>query len=132
MTENDDAFIFQATHEGVPVTIGHATRGEVKAMEGPVGVAVGYPPDDTLDHWNLIVIRSSPATTLHALGWRRIVANTWLTTRIVAIDTTMDIVRTRSGAAYYLNFQYPCELDPDLRAHLAYGLRMWGYKDIQP
>ncbi len=130
MIDQDDAFQFRATFQGAPQTIGHATTEEIAALAGQVGVDAAHPLDDVLDSWSLVAIRSVSATTVHALGWRRRLANTWITSKIVALSTTEGAVRTTSGAAYFLADPDQHELHPKLRAHLIYALTTWGYKDV--
>jgi hypothetical protein len=131
VTDEDDGVLFRATDKGVPQAACHATPEEIQALAGPIGVSVGHPPDDTLDYWSLISIRSSVENSIHALGWRRLMENTWITSRVLAINMTMGTVRTGSGAFYFLGIQDQRELDPELRAHLMYALGVWGYDDVR-
>ncbi len=123
----DAPILFEAVWRGDPVTVTHATQDEIAFLWGGVDSA-----DDMLELWSLIAIRSGPAVELHALGWRLLLANTWITSPLVAVDRTVGAVRTRSGRTYALGVRDKPALDPELRAHLGYALRTWGYADVRP
>ena len=50
----------------------------------------------------------------------------------MAVNLTLGAVRTRSGKAYLLGIRDQPQLDPELRAHLSYALREWGFEDVRP
>ena len=124
MTDAD--ILFRAVYRGEPVIVTHAKDAEIELFAGEVG-----PPRDMLELWSLIAIRCGSAFDIHALGWRLLLANTWITSSLVAVDLTAGAVRTRSGNNYLLGGRDKSELDPELRAHLAYALRTWGFDDVR-
>jgi hypothetical protein len=119
--------LFHAVYRDDPVTVTLATNDEIEFLAGPVGAA-----EDMLELWSLVAIRMGLAVEIHALGWRLLVANTWITSPIVAVNLTLGAVRTRSGKVYLLGIRDQPELDPELRAHLGYALREWGFEDVRP
>lgn len=125
MTEED--ILFRAVYRGDPATVTRASDAEIADLVGTVG-----PPQDKLEIWNLIAIRVGPAIDIHALGWRHLLRNTWITSSVVAVDLTAKSIRTLSGKNYSLGLRNKHELDPELRAHLAYALRTWGLTDVAP
>jgi hypothetical protein len=125
MTKSE--ILFRAVFHGDEVIVTHATDAEVELFAGKVG-----PPRDMLELWSFIAIRCGSAFDIHALGWRILLANTWITSPLRAIDLTARAIRTRSGHAYLLGRRDTVELDPELRAHLAYALRTWGFDDVSP
>ncbi len=129
MTKSDILF-WTACQRGL-VTVTHATANEIEALAGPVGPDDGKPANDMLELWSLIAIRSGGAVEIHALGWRVLLANTWISSRVIVASLTEGVVRTRSGKTYLLGVRDKPELDPELRAHLAYALRTWGFDDVR-
>ena len=125
MTDAD--ILFRAVYRGDPVTVTHAKDAEIELLAGEVG-----PTKDTLKLWSIVAIRYSKATEIHALGWRRLLENTWITSPLVAADLAAGSIRTRSGNAYSLGIRDDKELDPVLRDHLAYALRTWRFDDVRP
>src|ERR1700731_3163903 len=124
MTVTD--ILFRAAYRGEAVIVTHATNAEIELFAGEVG-----PPRDMLELWSLIAIRCGSAFDIHALGWRLLLENTWITSPLLAIDSAAGAVRTRSGHTYLLGCRDKSELDPELRAHLAYALRTWGFDDVR-
>ena len=121
----------KATHRGRPVTAGHATPAEVAALvaTSPLEAAI-----DVLEHWSLIAIRGlgGGGTKVHALGWRQALANTWITSSLVAVDVAVQATRTRSGHVYALGRREdPGRMHPELADHLDYALRKWGFVDLR-
>ncbi len=121
----------EATHRGRPVTAGHATPEEVAALmaTSPLEAAI-----DVLEHWSLIAIRGlgGGGLEVHALGWRRALANTWITSALSAIDLAAREVRTSSGHVYRLGRPDSREnLQPALLEHLDYALHRWGFVDLR-
>jgi hypothetical protein len=122
----DEDILFRAVYRGDPVIVTHAQDAEIETLVGPVG-----PPRDKLELWSLIAIRIGSAIDIHALGWRQLLANTWITSSLLAVDLTAGAVRTLSGKNYLLGGRDKSELDPELRAHLAYALGTWGFDDVR-
>jgi len=110
--------------------IGRATPDEKLALAGPVDSTAVR---DDIDRWNLIAIRdlAGRGTQFHALGWRRGLANTWITSPIVNIATTSTLVSTSSAHSYVLGEPDGIDIDPDLVDHLLYALRTWGLMSIE-
>jgi hypothetical protein len=129
MTDSD--ILLRAAYRGGPVTVTHATAEEIEALAGPVSLGDSKLGDDMLELWSLIAIRFEAAVEIHALGWRVLLANTWVSSRVVAANLTEGIVRTRSGKMYLLGVRDKPDLDPELRAHLAYALKTWKFIDVQ-
>ena len=86
-----------------------------------------------LDPWAIVSIRRGDlrGAELHALGWRLTLANTWMTSPLVAVDPDRRMIITASGHAYSLGARDGTELHPLLRDHLGYALRTWGFTDVQ-
>jgi hypothetical protein len=124
MTDAD--ILFRAVYRGEAVIVTHAKDAEIELFAGEAG-----PPRDKLELWSLIAIRCGSAFGIHALGWRLRLANTCITSSVVAIDLTAGAVRTWSGKNYLLGSRDESELDPELRAHLAYALQTWGFDDVR-
>jgi hypothetical protein len=122
----DSPILFNAVYRDAPVTVTHATPDELESLAGPVGSAL-----DLLELWSVIAIRFGTAVELHALGWRVLLANTWITSPLRAVNLTEGAVRTRSGKVYLLGSRDQPDLDPELRSHLAYALRTWGFDDVR-
>jgi hypothetical protein len=125
MTDAD--ILFRVVYNGDPVVVTHAEDTGIELFAGEVG-----PARDVLELWSLIAIRCGSAFDIHALGWRLLLENTWITSPLLAVDLTAGAVRTRSGHTYLLGGRDKSELDPELRAHLAYALRTWGFDDVRP
>lgn len=123
--------LFRATHDGRPMVIGRATLDEVSALIGHVDPAAAR---DEIDRWNLIAVRErlGHGLQIHALGWRRRLGNTWITSPLVSIAARSTMVSTSSGHSYRLGEPDGAEVDPDLMDHLLYALRTWGLSDIEP
>jgi len=118
--------LFEATWHSDAVTVTHATVEEIAFLSGPVGEG-----QDLLEVWSLIAIRNGPLSEIHALGWRLLLANTWITSPVVAANLTLGAIRTESGKTYLLGVRDQPELDPELRRHLGDELRKWGYDDVR-
>ncbi|WP_158933125.1 hypothetical protein [Acidisphaera sp. S103] len=123
----DADILFKAIYRGKPVSVTHASDVEIESVVGTVG-----PPQDMLELWSFIAIRIGSAVDIHALACRVRLRNTWITSSIVAVDLTARAIRTWSGQNYLLGTRDEPELDPELRAHLAYALRTWGFTDVVP
>jgi hypothetical protein len=121
----DVTILLNAIYQGESVTVTHATHDEIEFLAGGVESA-----DDMLEFWSLIAIRFGTATEIHALGWRLLAANTYITSLIVAVDLTRGAIRTRSGKNYLLGVHDQPGLDPELRDRLTYALRHWGFDDV--
>jgi hypothetical protein len=126
---SDADVLFEATWHGDAVTVTHATVEEIAFLSGPVGDGGG---EDLLELWSLIAIRNGPLSEIHGLGWRLLLANTWITSPVVAANMTLGAIRTESGKTYLLGARDKPQLDPELRRHLAYALRTWGFEDVSP
>lgn len=88
---------------------------------------------DMLDPWLLIALREDcRATTVHLLGWRRGLGNTWITSPLTAADFGAGIVLTRSGRVYGLAGAALPSPGACLLDHLRYALETWGWCDVQP
>ena len=118
--------LFEATWHGDAVTVTHATVEEIAFLSGPVEDG-----EDLLELWSLIAIRNGPLSEIHALGWRLLLANLWITSPVVAVNLTLGAIRTESGKTYLLGARDKPELDPELRSHLGYALRKWGFDDVR-
>ncbi len=112
------------------MTVGHATAAELAHLAGSVP---GGGARDRLDSWSLVAIRGTGtgAAAVHALGWRIGLLNTWITSALLVVDTGSVAVGTRSGNIYTLGRPDDECLDPELRRHLAYALRTWGFDDVR-
>ena len=123
------ALLFEATYDGAAVTIGHASEAELATLSGMIPTKAR----DGLDPWSLVAIREpgGDAFTMRALGWRVGLANTWITSALRCVDLAAGTVGTSSGHAYTLGGRDTNELHPELRRHLAYALRTWGYEDVR-
>jgi hypothetical protein len=91
-------------------------------------------PMDSLDEWSLISMPTpgpGSAIGIHALGWRRGLRNTWITSVITAVDLTGLLVSTKSGKIYRLGRRGDAELACEFREHLRYALDTWGFSDIR-
>ena len=121
---------FTARYRGQLVVIGPATMPELAALTKPVAKVACR---DHLDQWTLVAIRDTarPVVAVHVLGWRTMLANTWITSSLTAVDPEKTAVATRSGHVYLLGDPDSTDLDPELRDHLAYALRTWGFADVQ-
>jgi hypothetical protein len=124
---NIDPPLFTATFRDDPVTVTHATAEEISMIAEPVQEH----PDDMLEFWSLVSIHYGHEVEIHALGWRLLLANVWITSPVLAVDRGVGAVRTRSGRRYLLGVRDRPELDPALRAHLGYALRTWGFEDVR-
>lgn len=122
--------LFRATYKSHVVTIHHASAEELAALDRPLDPAAAR---DVLSAWSLVAIRRPSAgdVKVHALGWREAEANTWITSALVAVDLGSGVIGTSSGHAYRLGVQDGPAMAPDLRQHLAYALRKWGFTDVQ-
>jgi hypothetical protein len=119
--------LFEASYHGSPVAVGRATDDEIAALAGTVGRG-----SDVLERWSLVAIRDpARGPEVHALGWRMLLGNTWITSPVIVVDLATGAVRTRSGNAYLLGSRDRADLDPELLEHLAYALRTWGYDDVR-
>ena len=122
--------LFGATRRGVPVIVGHADRAGLAALAGDVGREASL---DVLDPWSIVSIGRADGSgaTLHVLGWRVGLVNTWVTSPLCAVDLVDGAVRTSSGKVYTLGEPDAPGLHPLLRDHLAYALRTWGFDDVR-
>ena len=122
--------LFGAAKRGVPVAVRHARGTELAALAGEVGREASL---DALDTWSIVAIGRADGSgaTLHALGWRVGMVNTWITSPLRAVDLAGGAVRTSSGKVYALGEPDDPELHPLLREHLAYALRTWGFDDVR-
>lgn len=85
-----------------------------------------------LERWSFVAVRDPRrGTGVHALGWRMLLRNTWITSPVLVVDRASGAIRTRSGNAYLLGSRDGSDLDPELREHLAYALRTWGFDDVR-
>lgn len=122
--------LFAATHHGQPVTVCHADEVELAAFAGTFATAEAR---DELEAWSPIAIRNlaRDVAAVHALGWRPGIMNTWITSALRTVDTAAGTVSTSSGHTYTLGRRDDPDLDPELRGHLAYALRRWGFDDVR-
>ena len=122
--------LFQAAYRGRPVVVGQATLEELSVVAQDVDTA-GF--RDCLERCLLVAIRDPgrPRVNVHALGWRVGLKNTWITSRLLSVDTVRGAVATRSGHVYRLEHADVGELAPELADHLRYALHQWGFKDVQ-
>lgn len=125
-----DVPLFHATLEGRPVAVGHAIEEELAALAAPVSPNAVR---DVFELWSVVAIRdpAGRGVELHALAWRVQLGNTWITSALTRVDRTLNLVAGRSGHAYLLGRPDRRDLDPELREHLAYALRTWGYEDVR-
>jgi hypothetical protein len=124
----DNVTLFEAVRDGVPVTVTLAKESEIENIARPLSSG-----QDVLEFWSLIAFRFEDARCeIHALGWRRYLSNTWITSRIVGVDLTTGAIRTRSGRQYWLGDRDQPTLAPELRSHLRYALQKWGFDDVRP
>ncbi len=122
--------LFQATYHVHPVVIGRASPQELSAINQDVDTAGCR---DDLELWCLVAIRDPrrPQVQIHALGWRSALQNTWITSRLVAVDALKRAVATMSGHVYRLGEADAEELEPQLREHLRYALHQWKFESDQ-
>ena len=122
--------LFRATYRGRPVVIGQASAEELFVITRDVDTAACR---DCLERWTLVAIRDPgrPQVRIHALGWRSTLQNTWITSRLVAVDTVRCAVSTMSGHVYRLEQARAGDPEPELRSHLQYALHQWGFEDVQ-
>ena len=125
----DDAVLFRAAYRGNPVFIGHATDAELDVIAAVVDAANAR---DVLHAWSLVAGRDPDGRGIqvHALGWRVALVNTWITSALVGVGLQPQVVSTWSGHAYRLGTEDLPEQYPELRAHLAYALRAWGFSNV--
>ncbi len=123
--------LFRATSYGNLVEVGLASGAELAVIAGVVEPASAR---DTLETWSLVAIHhlADRRTEVHALGWRRHLDNTWITSRLVSFDPDTKAVGTQSGHTYRLGTEDVPGLSPELRDHLAYALHTWGFTDVRP
>ena len=89
---------------------------------------------DVLEHWSLIAIGGlgEGCADVHALGWRRGLSNTWITSPLVAVDLAAQAIQTMSGHVYALGRRdNPAGMQPELADHLDYALRTWGFVNLR-
>lgn len=121
--------LFSATSRGSRIAVGPATDEELAAIARPILFATAQ---DVLLPSMLVSIRTAGDldVAVHALGWRLVLANTWITSRLLAADLESGAVGTWSGKVYTLVGCNSRELPPPLHDHLGYALRLWGYDDV--
>ena len=122
--------LFTATWHGSGAAIGRATEAELAPLvrQGVPGVV-----RDVLRPSFLVAVRRAdvPEAAVHALGWRQRLLNTWITSRLVAIDFATGTAATRSRNVYRLaGADGHDELPTLLHDHLWYALRTWGFDDV--
>jgi hypothetical protein len=124
-----DGLIFRASFQGLPASIGHADKLELVDLPGS---ADDWPLRDELDMWSLMAVRRQPPyrTAVHALGWRRGIANVWITSPLIKISSLPMTVQTRSGHRYSLGKRDRDELQPALLDHLRHALATWGFEAV--
>jgi hypothetical protein len=123
--------LFTATHRGRVKVVGQATENELAAITKPVAVEASR---DFLERWSLVAIRDAdrPGVEIHALGFRPKLRTTWITSPLTGVDMTSRAVATWSGHVYVLGqADDGPDLNPELRAHLGYALKAWGFNDVQ-
>lgn len=122
--------LFEAARRGVPVVVRHVGEAGLAALAGEVGREASL---DSLDPWSIVSIGRADGrgATLHALGWRVGLVNTWITSPLRSMDLAAGAVRTSSGKVYALGEPDAPGLHPLLREHLAYALRTWGFDDVR-
>ena len=110
--------------------VGHASTEELSVIARSVDAAGCR---DCLERWTLVAFRDPghPQADVHALGWRLALENTWITSRLVAVDALARAVATMSGHVYGLGRADVEELEPELRDHLRHALREWRFEDVQ-
>ena len=122
--------LFHATYRGRPVVVGQVSPEELSVITRDVDVAGCQ---DCFERWTLVAIRDPgrPQVNIHALGWRSTLQNTWITSRLVAVDALTGAVATMSGHVYRLGDADAGELEPQLREHLRYALHQWRFESVQ-
>lgn len=122
--------LFLTTYCGNPINVGHANETELARLTETIDSTAAC---DVLKLWSLVAVRepAERGTKVHALGWRAQLANTWITSPLVAVDMAAGAVTTTSGHVYLLAERDELQLEPALRGHLAYALRMWGFDDVR-
>ena len=122
--------MFQGTLRGRPMTIDRAAPEDWASIERPIPPGV---VTDVLQPAVLIAIRAKglPDAAVHALGWRRGLADVWATSLLQAVDREAGVVITSSGSVYAIRDGGDDELPPALQRHLAYALRVWGFDDVR-
>ena len=122
--------LFTAARNGRAITVCHAADIELERLAGSVP---GETARDALDLWSLVAIHGAGRSVapVHALGWRIGLGNTWIASALLVVDTEGAAVGTSSGNAYTLGRPDDESLHPDLRRHLAYSLRTWGFDDVR-
>ena len=125
-----DIILTRPTFRGHPTTVGIPTATELQALSG---AAVTGEIRDELLPWCLIAIRvlDGRSTKVHALGWRSMLQNTWITSALTTVDVAAGLVWTSSGHGYKLGGGVGSELSPMLREHLLYALLTWGFDDVE-
>lgn len=118
--------LLRARRDSPKATVTLATEAVMSGLAGTVDHAF-----DMLESWRLIVIGSEAETTLHALGWRRLLAQPWLTSPLTTYDKDLRTIRTSTGEQYSLGMPGPPDLEPELHAHLVSTLRGWGFKYVR-
>ncbi len=124
------ARLFQGTLRGRPMTVDRAAPEDLASIERPIPPGV---VTDVLQPAMLIAIRAKglPDAAVHALGWRRGLADVWATSLLQAVDREAGVVVTSSGSVYAIRDHGDGELPPVLQRHLAYALRVWGFVDVR-
>jgi hypothetical protein len=122
--------LFTVTHRGRPAVVGRATGDELAAITTPLATDASR---DLLECWSLVAIRDGDrqGVEIHALGWRPGLQNSWITSPLTGVDMTVPAVATWSGSVYRLGEPDSADLDPELRAHLAYALQRWGFDEVR-
>jgi len=122
--------LFKATFGGKRHLV---VRAETAEVQSSIGSLTGELVGDTLTSWSLVALRCEDdgPCEIHALGWRILEANAWITSPIRVLDRTSQMIRTRCGRVYQLADPDANEISPTLLRHLSSTLRAWGYVDVQ-
>ncbi len=123
--------LFRATLRGRRMTIGPAAAVDLTAIAGPTPTSA---VTDVLRPAMLVAIHASgfQGAAVHAVGWRRGLADVWATSALVSVDLEVRVIVTSSGNAYFIPDGVGGDLHPRLYKHLAYALQTWGCDDIRP
>lgn len=118
--------LFHARRLGQPVTVTPALDVEIARLAGRIDAAT-----DMLEFWRLIAIRCDADTAVHAVGWRILWAQPYITAALTTYDKELGAIRTGTGDQFSLGVPGPVGLDPELRAFIARALRSWGFSHVR-